>query len=233
MLLETLSKHSKVSDASLNWLALTASQRYKTYEIPKRNGGVRQINHPSRMLKVVQRWIVRFLARRLEVHPSATAYSRGSSIRKNAEYHKNSNFTLRVDFKDFFPSFEASGIAAYLAAVSRERELDLSQQDVEFIARICSRHGRLTIGAPSSPILTNLLMYQFDHAMSTYCSNSKQIYTRYADDIFISTNIPGTLSDALEYLSESAIAFPFANLKINHEKTAFLSKKYHRSITGM
>lgn len=233
MLLERLSTHSKVSPESLQWLALTASQRYKVYEIPKRNGGTRKIEHPSRIIKAVQRWISKYLGRRLLVHPAATAYSKGSSIRRNAEFHKNANFTLRIDFKDFFPSFSASDVANFLSRASRQSELELNEQDIEFIARICTRHGRLTIGAPSSPLLTNLMMFDFDKALSTFCSSSNQIYTRYADDVFVSTNVPNLLAETQAFIRQTSAAFPFGRLIINEEKTAFLSKRYHRSITGL
>ena len=87
MLIEALHKQSGIPIANLQWLAATASLRYKTYEIPKRNGGYRTIHHPSKALKGVQRWVSKFLFRQLPIHESATAYTKGTGIRKNAEAH--------------------------------------------------------------------------------------------------------------------------------------------------
>jgi RNA-directed DNA polymerase len=83
-------------------VARTASYRYKTYEIEKRSGGKRTINHPSRELKLFQRWIVKNVFARLPVHRSAFAYKRRCGIYKNAHLHRKRNYLLRVDFRDFF-----------------------------------------------------------------------------------------------------------------------------------
>lgn len=233
MLIEALQKQSGVPAANLHWLALTASHRYKTYEIPKRSGGTRTIHHPSRALKGVQRWISKFLFRQLLVHPCATAYTRGSGIRQNAEAHLHSSFTLRMDFKDFFPSFTQEGVENFLAFSSRETTVRLSQEDIEFIGRIVCRYGQLTIGAPSSPSLTNVMMYSFDQQVADLAERRKLIYTRYADDLFLSSRQSGNLNDIPEIIWSITKTFPFAPLKINDDKTVFLSKKYTRRITGL
>src|SRR6266446_5286765 len=87
-------------------LATTASHRYKTYTIPKRTGGTRTIHHPARELKLLQRWLLQNVLTALPVHTAATAYSKESSIRRNAEMHVANNYILRVDFHNFFPSLK-------------------------------------------------------------------------------------------------------------------------------
>ncbi len=233
MLRETLSKQSGVAIENLEWLAQTASKRYKTYEIPKRNGGVRTIHHPSRGLKGIQRWVSKFLLRRLAVHSAAQAYVRGASIRKNAEIHAKSKFTLRIDFADFFPSFSADHVETFLAALERDQSVGLSPSDISFVSRIVCRHGRLTIGAPSSPMLTNVMMYLFDSQVTEYANSNNIIYTRYADDLFFSTNKPNNLSNILRFIQDFSLTYPYANLRINHEKTTFLSRRYSRRVTGL
>ncbi|PYB77679.1 retron St85 family RNA-directed DNA polymerase [Rhizobium wuzhouense] len=233
MLKETLSKQSGVTIENLEWLAETASKRYKTYEIPKRNGGLRTIHHPSRGLKGIQRWVSKFLLRRLPVHVAAQAYVRGASIRKNAGLHANSKFTLRIDFADFFPSFSKEHVEVFLAAVERERQIGLVQQDISFVSRIVSRHGRLTIGAPSSPMLTNAMMHLFDSQISEFAERQKLIYSRYADDLFFSSNGPDNLSDVVATVRQIADSYPYANLRLNPDKTVFLSRRYSRRVTGL
>jgi len=233
MLRELLSKQSGVTIANLDWLAATASKRYKTYEIPKRSGGMRTIHHPSRSLKGVQRWISKFLFARLPVHDAACAYVRGSGIRKNAEAHVHSSFTLRLDFTDFFPCFSQLHVEKFLYQLQPGIDLNLTDDDVAFVSRIASRHGHLTIGAPSSPSLTNAMMFAFDSKVSEFAASRNLIYTRYADDLFFSSQQPNNLSDVYHFVTGIAEVYPFAKLKLNPEKTAFLSRRYVRRVTGL
>lgn len=233
MLIEILQKQSGIPVANLEWLATTASQRYKTYEIPKRSGGMRTIHHPSKALKGVQRWISRFLFRQLPVHPSAKAYTKGSGIRLNAEAHLHTSYTLRMDFKDFFPSFTQKGIEEFFAFCGRENFVELSPGDIAFVGRIVCRYGQLTIGAPSSPSLTNIMMYAFDQQVADLAERRKLVYTRYADDLFLSSREPNNLSDVPDIVLSIAKTFPYAPLIINQDKTTFLSRKYARRVTGL
>lgn len=233
MLIEALQKQSGLPAANLHWLALTASHRYKTYEIPKRSGGSRTIHHPSKSLKGVQRWISKFLFRELAIHPCATAYGRGSSIRKNAEAHLHSSFTLRMDFKDFFPSFNRRGVEEFLAFSCRDGSMNLSKEDIEFVGGIVCRYDRLTIGAPSSPSLTNVMMYSFDQQVAELALRRNLTYTRYADDIFLSSGQSNNLGDIPNLISSIVKTYPYAKLQMNEGKTTFLSRRYTRRITGL
>lgn len=233
MLLERLEKHTGLSGRKLEWYAATASKRYKVYTIPKRTTGFRTIEHPSREIKAIQRWLNRALIRRFPVHSGATAYSKGSSIKDNAARHANSSFTLHADFEAFFPSFDGSHVEKFVLEKMDHYKIELSTEDITFFRRMVCRHNVLTIGAPSSPILTNAMMYDFDAAVSNWCASRNLIYSRYADDLFISSNEPNALSDALVMIENCASNYRFARLRLNHKKTAFLSRRYRRAITGI
>lgn len=233
MLLERLERESGVKSERLCNLADTASKRYYIFEIDKRSGGRRQIAHPSRALKGVQRWLNARLLRKLPIHSAAMAYRKGISIRDNVIRHVGSQFTLRMDFKDFFPSFSEDGVKKFLVDQVLAGNCQLETHDVEFVGKIVSRYGQLTIGAPTSPMLTNAMMFDFDSKLQNYCEERAMIYTRYADDLFISATEPERLSLAKEFVLCNTQNFPYARLKINENKTAFLSRKYRRSITGL
>lgn len=230
MLLERLQKQTDLSYAQMERLASSASRRYKIFPIPKRNGETRWIEQPSREIKALQRWLVRALFVKLPLHPAATAYAKGASIKLNAERHLYSRFTVRLDFENFFPSFREQQILSFLtdkcASICSER-------DRSFVARIVCRNGGLTIGAPSSPAVTNSMMYGFDSIVAHWCELQDLIYTRYADDIFISANEPHRLSGASGFVEETSANYGYANLSLNKNKTAHLSKKYNRTITGL
>lgn len=233
MLLERLQKHTGLPRSLLERYAETASKRYRVYTIEKRNGDPRKIEHPSREIKAIQRWLIRALIRNMPVHEASTAYSKGSSIRKNAEHHVRSRYTVRLDFEDFFPSFSGAHVIAYLEKVYDDPGMVLSTDDLAFVRRIVCRHDALTIGAPTSPGLTNAMMFKFDKALADWCTARELIYTRYADDLFISAWAPNALAGVEVKAAELAATFPYAELALNREKTAHLSRKYRRSITGL
>tara|TARA_R110002012_G_scaffold302549_2_gene503770 strand:+ start:259651 stop:260394 length:744 start_codon:yes stop_codon:yes gene_type:complete len=160
---------------------------------------------------------------------AATAYKKGASIRANAEFHRTTRYTVRLDFEKFFPSFHGGQVEAFIG----DAGLNLNEADLSFVRRILCRNDALTIGAPSSPALTNAMMYGFDHDLWAWCEERNLIYTRYADDIFISSYEANVLEGVCEKVSELAGSFAYANLHLNRKKTTHLSRKYRRSITGL
>lgn len=233
MLIEALQKQSGVERSKLERIAQTASQRYKTYQIEKRSGGFRTIEHPSRDLKAIQRWLNAVLFKRMSVHEYATAYKAGASITKNAEFHSASNFTLRIDFKAFFPSFKITGVSEFLSEKNVEYKFELDARDVAFVCAIVCKNGRLTIGAPSSPILTNAMMFDFDRELVSRFSPRNLTYTRYADDLFVSALSPFALDNVAGEIEAIASSYKFAELVVNVTKTANLSRRYRRTVTGL
>ena len=182
MLIETLSELTGVSEVRLRWIQSQASKMYKTYTIPKRSGGVREISQPTPELKSIQRWIVWRIFSNLPVSDAATAYKRGASIKLNAEIHAKTSFTLHLDFESFFPSFSAQAVRVFL-----KNNTDLSVDDIWFCSSVITKSGNLTIGAPSSPAVTNAMMFDFDNRIKAICKEKDLVYTRYADDLNISS----------------------------------------------
>jgi RNA-directed DNA polymerase len=233
-LAESIASELNLSAQYVSLVARTASHRYKTYGIPKRNGNIRIIEHPARELKLFQRWLVNNLFARLPVHRAACAYKKGASIYQNASQHRSHNFILRVDFKDFFPSIRADDIYHMLQAHAGTLKAWVSSpSDIELVCRFVCRNGRLTIGAPSSPIASNCVMYEFDRTWAAVSRQSKITYTRYADDLYFSTNERDVLGGILNDLRTDLKGRPHPVLQINEEKTVFTSRKRRRLVTGL
>lgn len=233
MIIELLSRTSKVDKEKLVRLSQTASARYKVYTIPKRAGGERIIEHPSQELKAVQRWIVRIMFSRFPVHKVATAYRKGTGIRENAERHRRTKYTNRYDFANFFPSFTQGRVEDFLAIESRKLDMVLTEQDIRFVGNIVCRHGHLTIGAPSSPAITNCMMFEFDSRFHDYCNNRELVFTRYADDVFVSANSPNSLRGIERAILAAKRNIPHLSIRLNRQKTATLSRKYNRTVAGV
>ncbi|WP_164156000.1 retron St85 family RNA-directed DNA polymerase [Sandarakinorhabdus rubra] len=215
-------------------LILTAPERYKVYQISKRNGGKREIAQPAPEVKAAQRAIVRAYLLSLPVHPSATAYSPGSSIIKNASAHSDAGPILKYDFKDFFPSITEKAWISYCLRVGL-----FSKEDAVRSGRLLFRRPkggrilRLSIGAPSSPIVSNLLMYDFDERLSKLLEGHKIVYTRYADDLTFSAPRTGNLLEVPKAIRAAMNSMSHPKLALNSQKTVLVTKRYQRNITGL
>lgn len=232
MLVERLSQQTGKSVPDLLSFASSASLRYKVFEIDKRSGGKRKIEQPSKAVKSLQRWLVHTLFSKYNIHPSAIGYRKNMSILDNALPHASFRYTVRLDFNDFFWSFRKENIESFLRKNSIEG-MSLSENDILFASNVVSRNGRLAMGAPSSPTITNAMMYNFDRIIARIASEHQWIYTRYADDLFISTNFSGQYSTIVKNVSNALPFDEVPELSLNLKKNAFLSKKHHRSVTGL
>lgn len=233
MLLESISQRTRVPKETLQKIASSASRRYKVYTIPKRTGGTREISHPSRSLKAVQRWLARNLLTSAPVHSAATAYEKGLGIRENASRHAGTAYTLRMDFKDFFPSFDAQSIILFLNEIKDRQSLILTDEDIQFATQIFCKDGKLTIGAPSSPKITNAMMFDLDNQIDSVCRKANVIYTRYADDLFFSGFEKNLLKATEIEIRDIVSKSNRPKLFFNDDKTLHLSRAAHRSITGL
>jgi retron-type reverse transcriptase len=154
--------------------------RYREFSLPKRGGGQRRILAPEPELKALQRRIHRRLLARLPVHPAATGFRRGESIVTHARRHQGQAAVIRLDLRDFFPSTSAKRVEKYFRAIGWNR------QAAALLVKLCTVDGGLPQGAPTSPVLSNLLNYRLDACIAAYAKRVNVIYSRYADDITLS-----------------------------------------------
>ncbi|MGB8516942.1 MAG: retron St85 family RNA-directed DNA polymerase [Gallionella sp.] len=234
-IIERIQSDFALSEHDVRVLLFTASYRYKSHSIEKRHGrGKRLIAQPTAEIKILQRWAIEQYVAKLPIHKAATAYRLGVSIKEHAETHANNRYLLKLDFKDFFPSILGLHFEMHLKS-----HTEISEVDANHLMRLLFRFDReakdyvLSIGAPSSPAVSNTVMYDFDSAVSDFCSKHNIVYSRYADDLALSTNTPKVLNDAFEYIQKLCRESPYPRLRLNDEKTVFTSKKHRRQLTGL
>ncbi len=233
-LLSKLVKETGIMPIYLQAIANTAPKRYKDFYIEKRGKGKRLISQPSAELKIVQRALIRVLLDKLPIHDAAMAYREGRSILGNALPHAGHHPILKMDFKNFFPSITSIDWRAYCLsrAILNETDIQLSS-----LLLFRQQHGnsllRLAIGAPSSPILSNILMYDFDVAITNLINKDKVVYTRYADDLTFSAKRTGYLNSVHGHIRTAIRGISLPRLTINKDKTTLITTKYGRRVTGL
>lgn len=235
-IIAAISEDVLMTDEELLSFSSTAPRRYKKYRIPKRNSSeTRLIAHPSKEVKFFQRLIVSKLEEVLPVHDCAMAYVKGKSIKDNAEAHKRNRYMLKMDFKNFFMS-----ITPELFFYSLEvHNIDIDRQDAKFLEGILfwklRRNSplRLSVGAPSSPLISNFVMASFDEHILAYCKEKGITYTRYADDLTFSTRNKDILFTMPKVVKSYLAECCNHKIRVNTKKTVFTSKRFNRHVTGI
>lgn len=208
-----------------------SSSRIKKFTISKRNGGTRLIYQPDKRLKTIQYWLMRSVFDSLPTHSSAFAYRRGSSILSNAKRHIGSQYFVRMDFKNFFPSIKWSDLSPIIETwhKSANPPWTLSRDALRLIRCSCFLiNESLPIGYPSSPIISNAVMFSFDNRMEECLSDTTKfgtvIYTRYADDMVISTDRRNVFNDIKSIVFDIVKDTASPRLAINEKKTRIGSR---------
>lgn len=235
-ILTALSDIMLTSKSELLSFTHTAPRRYKTYYIQKRNGTERRlIAQPARTVKFIQQLAIGELRKYLSVHSCATAYEKGTGIKKNAWQHKNNQYLLKMDFKNFFLSITPE----LFFLVAHDSGIDFIDEDRELLSNLLfwklrrSSPLRLSIGAPSSPFISNFIMSNFDASIDSTCREIGVTYTRYADDLTFTTNNKGVLSEIPDIVRKHLKLYCHSKIRINTEKTVYSSKAFNRHITGV
>jgi RNA-directed DNA polymerase len=234
-IVQSLSLATGFRPSSVSKIMATAPIRYKIFTIPKRNGERRTIAQPAFEVKLIQRALVDTLLRSLPIHPCAMGYRENLSIRHNAEAHAGRGPIIKMDLREFFPSIRAQDWTSYCrdtACLTDEEDIALTTS-LLFHKPSGSKVLRLAIGAPSSPMLSNILMNEFDGMVQAAVSSDKVRYTRYADDLTFSAPRTGYLVGVVKAVAAVIRQLDYPKLDINGDKTTYITTKYHRSVTGL
>ncbi|MDO8267226.1 MAG: retron St85 family RNA-directed DNA polymerase [Moraxellaceae bacterium] len=223
---DTMSKDLGITEDVIKSAILVARRDVKKFGIKKRNGGIRDIFHPSKKLKVIQYWLIYNVFSKIPVHAAAAAYRPGLSILDNAKNHAANRFFLKLDLKDFFPSIKYADFIGILERWHKQEApgWELDARAKEIIRLSCFyKNDTLPIGFPSSPVISNIVMNDFDiHITKLIVSSGKYgkcVYTRYADDLVFSTNTKGACGGIFKEVSEAISSMSSPRLALNPSKT--------------
>jgi len=157
--------------------------KYKSFKIPKKTGGWREINSPVTALKIIQKKLNNILLDVYRPKPSAYGYVRYKNIVLNAKKHKRAKFVLNLDLESYFPSINFGRVRGLFMG----KPYYLPPTVATVLAQICCHNNALPQGAPTSPTVSNMICAQMDSQLQKLAMDNKCYYTRYADDITFST----------------------------------------------
>lgn len=196
---------------------------YHQFSIPKRTGGERTITAPYASLKFVQRWIYKNILASQKTQFCAHGFVDGRSILTNALPHSECKMLLKIDIKDFFGSIPQRFVINYF-----HKELGYNIYISYFLSELCCLDGVLPQGAPTSPILSNLISISLDRRLYRLAKKFNLVYTRYADDIAFSGE---AISGAFIGYVKDIVAE--CSLEINDSKTRLYGPGGSKVIAGV
>lgn len=231
---------------ALGYVAWGTTDRYSAFDIPKRSGGKRTIHAPIPQLKLAQRKLSDLLQEcEQEIEASlgvkrrlSHGFRKNHSILTNAEIHRNQKYVLNLDLEDFFGTINFGRVRGFFIS---NKHFTLTPDVATLIAQIACHESKLPQGAPTSPVISNLIGNILDMRLVKLARAHGCSYSRYADDITFSTSTPcfpaeiavqtstsdWTLSITVEH------AVKASGFKINPSKTRMLYRRSRQDVTGI
>lgn len=217
---------------------LRKPQNYKVFKIHKRAGGERVISSPTTPLKIIQRKLNQVLQAVYVGRSPVHGFACGKSIVTNANRHLDRSQVLNLDLEDFFPSIHFGRVKGLFEG----KPYRLPPTVAVTLAQICCHDGVLPAGAPTSPVVANMICARMDSALKHLAVDCGCTYTRYADDITFSVRYrrfppaiayrdPGSTrwtlgGDLLRIISENGF-------RINESKTRLMARGRRQEVTGL
>ena len=170
----------------------------------------------------------------MPVHKSVYSYRKEISLKHHALAHRHNNFITRLDFRNFFNSIDSDDILIFITDNKEHISDKWSTPDTELFIKLTTFKGALTIGSVTSPLLSNSICYALDEQVSNICCELKVKYTRYADDLYFSTNEKQVLFSIAKHITTilRGLSYP-KSLWLNKKKTIHTSRKRLRRVTGV
>lgn len=251
-----------LTDTNYGYLRKVVSResgRYKRVLFKKKVPGrsrYREIHIPETPLLEVQRWITAKILSNTNAHPASFAYHPNSQPIFAASRHCGCKWLLKIDIENFFHSitermvyrvfkklgytelfsFELARITTTIG-LSNKRSKDIYRSGSSRWTSIpnyyFSSEGFLPQGAPSSPMLSNLVMKDVDKHFEYLANCNGFTYTRYADDLAFSTKKNVTMTDITTFKKKVSHLLIERGFNPNRRKTTIRGPGARRIILGI
>lgn len=221
--LSSLERDLGISAKTLYAVSNNLVKHYHKAKLPKKSGGYRNLFVPDEILKDIQRQISEVLLIHMPVSRYAKAYRFGSSTLRNAGHHVGKQVVLKLDILHFFDSIRYSTVKdkVFPAEIYAEPLRIL-------LTMLCYHKDSLPQGAPSSPAITNIILYEFDELIGQWCRERGIAYTRYCDDMTFSGDF-----EPVEVIRLVRAELKTLGFLLNEQKTKVQRPGQQQTVTGI
>lgn len=171
-------------------------KKYTEFLVAKRSGSFRTILAPDTALKIIQRKLSQVLYSVYEPKAPVHGFVPDRSIVTNAKKHAKKRFLLNIDLQDFFGTIHFGRVRGVFMAPP----YNCPEKVATVLAQTCCHYNMLPQGAPTSPVVSNMVCARLDSALRLLAKRTKSTFTRYADDITFSTTL-STFPKELAYIN--------------------------------
>jgi len=211
---------------------IDTTRSYATYKIKKSDGkSFRRIDAPAPFLKEIQRTILHKILYLFSAHKIAHGFVKGKSPKTNAEKHLGKKYVIKVDIQDFFPSITVARVESILTYLFEKQKtlFTYANEDLQIFTNVLTLNGCLPQGAPTSPVLSNLICVPMDFALDELQNRYHCTITRYADDITVSAD-DLSIKEVLNAVKHIILSFGF---HVNNRKVKVCKNNHRQKVTGV
>lgn len=215
---------------------------YSTFYVPKRSGGLRQIDAPCPELMDALVVLRRIFTEDFHAlyHTNAYAYITGRCTVDALKVHQanQSKWFVSLDLSNFFGSTTLDFMMQQFGMVFPFSEIvkyPVGKNELRTALSLATKNGVLPQGTPISPLITNVMMIPFDYELSKRLRNFEKnsyVVTRYADDFDISSKYDFDYHKIEELVKEILNSFN-APFKLNEKKTHYCSSSGKNYMLGL
>ena len=221
--LSSLEQDLGISAKTLYAVSNNLNKHYRKAKLPKKSGGFRNLSVPDEVLKSIQKRIAEVLLIHMPVSRYAKAYRFGSSTLRNAKHHVGKQVVLKLDILHFFDSIR------YSTVKDKVFPEEIYAEPLRILlTMLCYHKDALPQGAPSSPAITNIILYEFDEQLGQWCREHGIAYTRYCDDMTFSGDFEP--SEVIRYVRLELKKMGFL---LNEQKTRIQRPGQQQTVTGI
>jgi retron-type reverse transcriptase len=154
----------------------------------------------------------------------------GKSPRTNAVAHIGKKYIVTLDIQDFFNTITEENVQRTLAWLFKQQTgFSYTADDTGLLAKIMCFNAVLPQGAPTSPVISNLICLGLDKKLADLAKAHNATITRYADDIALSGDDPAVVKLKTAIYSH-IYSFGF---RPNKKKTKIRKYYQRQTITGV
>jgi hypothetical protein len=231
-------------------------RRLRTYRhrwVAKPGGRERLLEIPSPLLMRTQRKLLEVLLNHVPAHPAAHGFCRGRSVVTNVSPHCGRTVVIRFDLTDFFPSVPVGRVFAtfrtlgYPDTVARllgslcttalpgeawSTGPNPAADGADHATRVRLNARHLPQGAPTSPMVANLVAFHLDRRLAGLAAAVGATYTRYADDLTFSGG-EDLRRSANRFARRVVLIAAEEGSTVNRGKTRVLGRAGRQTVTGV
>jgi RNA-directed DNA polymerase len=185
-------------------------------------GKVRDIDNPSEQLKKVQKKILKYLLKPVNLPHFLFGGVSELSVNEHAAQHVGSACVVKMDVKSYYPSVTSRHVYFVWCHV-----LKCSPPVASLLTKLTTYNWHLPQGAPTSPALANLFLASIYEPVLEACSVKYILPTAWVDDLIFSGK------DARLVMEPVRGVFASNGFKLSARKRIILTGRHSKVVTGI